>query len=96
MRAAKSRKPRVDRNPASFTLRSAKLNLDRLVARAERGELVYIVHGRRRFVLQRVQEIEPIPLRPPGYFDSCYTTEEVALDNRLAKASVLRAPRDLE
>jgi hypothetical protein len=96
MRAAKSTRPRLDRNSASFTLRSAKLNLDRLVARAEKGELVYIVQGRRRFLLQRVVEIEPIPLRPPGYFDNCYTPEEVALDNRLAKTSVVRAPRDLE
>jgi hypothetical protein len=96
MSAAKPRKPRVERGSASFSLRRAKLNLDRLVARAEKGELVYIVHGRRRFLLQRVGEIDPIPLRPPGYFESCYTPEEVALDNRLAKASVLRAPRDLE
>jgi hypothetical protein len=96
MRAAKSRKARVDRRPASFTLRSAKLNLDRLVARAEKGELVYIVHGRRRFLLQRVVEIDPVPMRPPGYFESCYTAEEVAVDNRLAKASVVQVPRDLE
>jgi hypothetical protein len=96
MRAAKSRKARGDRNAASFTLRSAKLNLDRLVARAERGELVYIVHGRRRFLLQRVLEIEPIPMRPPGYFADCYSAEEIALENRFAKTSVVRAPDDLE
>ncbi len=96
MRAAKARKPKVDKPPTSFTLRDAKLNLDRLVARAEKGELVYIVHGGRRFLLQAVAEVEPIPVRPPGYFTNCYNPEEVALDNRLAKASVVSPPRDLE
>jgi len=66
------------------------------MARAEKGEVVYIVHGHRRFLLQPMAEIERIPVRPPGYFEGCYSAAEVAADNRLAKASVLRAPSDLE
>ena len=61
-----------------------------------KGETVYIVRRGRRFILQEVLEIEPIPIRPPGYFANCYTNEEVALNNRLSKASVVRAPKDLE
>jgi hypothetical protein len=38
----------------------------------------------------------PIPIRPPGYFAQCYTKAEIQEDNRLAKASVVRAPTDLE
>jgi len=64
--------------------------------KAGRGELVYIVRGRRRFVLQEVPENEPIPLRPPGFFANTASLTEIHEDNRLAKASVIRAPRDLE
>ena len=61
-----------------------------------KGEPVYIVRGRQRFILQHVPDIEPIPMRPPGFFAHCYTREEIHLDNLLSKASVIRAPRDLE
>ena len=96
MKMAKPGKVQRAGGSASFTLSRAKLCLGRLMARAEQGELVYIVHGRRKVVLQPVVEIEPIPMRPPGYFDSCYTAEEIASDNQLGKASVQRAPGDLE
>ena len=64
--------------------------------KAARGETVYIAKGRRRFILQEVPEIEPIPLRPSGYFTHCYTAEEIQEENRLAKASIIRRPKDLE
>jgi hypothetical protein len=35
-------------------------------------------------------------MRPPGYFAHGDTGEEIALENRLSKASVVRAPKDLE
>ena len=79
-----------------FSLSHAKTYLGRLVERAGHGELIYIVAGGRRFVLQEVPEIEPIPMRPAGYFTSAYSKTEILEDNRLAKASVVRAPRDLE
>lgn len=37
-----------------------------------------------------------IPLRLPGYFADCYSEAEIREENLLAKASVVRAPRDLE
>lgn len=79
-----------------FTLSKAKTYLGRLMEKAGRGETVYIVKGQRRFVLQEVPEIEPIPIRPAGYFADAYSPAEIQADNRLAKASVIRAPKDLE
>jgi hypothetical protein len=46
--------------------------------------------------LQEVPPINPIPVRPAGYFVNCYSKEEVQEQNRLAKASAVRAPADLE
>jgi hypothetical protein len=41
-------------------------------------------------------ETNPIPIRPAGYFARTYRKSEIAIDNQLAKASVVRAPTDLE
>ena len=93
---AGSRKPKINLREQLFTLSSAKTYLGRLVEKAGRGEAVYIMKGRRRFVLQEVPEIEPIPMRPEGFFANAYNRAEIGEDNRLAKASVIRAPNDLE
>ena len=93
---ARPRKSRVDLRSQMFTLSSAKTYLGRLVEKAGRGETVYIVTGRQRFVLQPVPEIEPIPMRPAGYFSRTYSQAEIQESNRLAKASVIRTPKDLE
>jgi hypothetical protein len=89
-------KGKVNLQSQLFTLSNAKTYLGRLMEKAGRGETVYIVRGRQRFVLQEVPEIEPIPIRPPDYFASAYSRAEIQEDNRLAKASVIRAPKDLE
>ena len=96
MKGAKPNRIKRAKGTSSFTLSRARVCLGRLMARAEQGELVYIVHGHLKVLLQPVVEIEPIPMRPPGYFASCYTPEEIASDSQLAKASVLHAPDDLE
>jgi hypothetical protein len=90
------RKPKVNLQSQLFTLSNAKTYLGRLMEKAGRGETVYIIKGRQRFVLQEVPEIEPIPIRPPNYFANAYSPAEIQEDNRLAKASVVRAPKDLE
>jgi hypothetical protein len=92
----RTRKPGANSRSQMFTLSNAKTYLGRLLDKASRGETVYIVTGRRRFILQEVPEIEPIPLRPAGFFANSYSREEIREDNRLAKASVIRAPKDLE
>ena len=77
-------------------LSEAKTYLGRLLERASRGETVYIRRGNERFLIQPVAEIDPIPIRPPGYFGNAYSDAEIKEDNRLAKASVIKAPKDLE
>jgi len=79
-----------------FSLSNAKTYLGRLMEKVSRGETIYIVRGHRRFVLQEVPEIEPIPMRPAGFFANAYSKAEIQEENRLAKSSVIRAPKDLE
>jgi len=90
------RKPKIDLRSQLFTLSSAKTYLGRLVEKVSRGETVYIVRGRHRFILQAVPEIEPVPMRPPGFFANTCSKAEIREENRLAKSSVVRAPKDLE
>ena len=87
---------RINFKSDTYNLSKAKTYLGRLVEKAGKGEPVFIVQGQRRFMLQEVPPIDPIPLRPPGYFADCYTPEDVQEMNALAKSSVLRPPRDLE
>ena len=92
----RSQKPKINLQSQLFTLSNAKTYLGRLMEKASRGETIYIVKGRQRFVLQEVPEIEPIPVRPAGYFAQAHSKAEIQEENRLAKASVIRAPKDLE
>ena len=93
-RAARRRK--FNLRSDSFSLSTAKTYLGRLVEKASKGQVVYIVRGEHRFLLQEVPPIDPIPIRPAGYFANCYSKEEVQEQNLLAKASVVRPPTDLE
>lgn len=95
MRTSK-RNSRINLDDATFTLSRAKTYLGRLVDKAGRGEIVYILRGHRRFILQEVPPIDPIPLRPDGYFADAYAPSEVRELNKLAKSSVVRPPADLE
>ena len=92
----RSRRTKVNLQAQLFTLSTAKTYLGRLMEKAGQGQTVYIVKGHRRFVLQEVPEIDPIPMRPAGFFANAYSNAEIQEENRLAKASVIRAPRDLE
>jgi hypothetical protein len=91
-----TRKRKVNLRADSFSLSNAKTYLGRLMEKAGRGDTVYIVRGERRFLLQEVPPIDPIPIRPAGYFASSYSKEEIQELNRLAKTSVIRPPPDLE
>src|ERR1017187_7907400 len=95
-RQPRLRKRKLNMESQMFTLSNAKTYLGRLMEKAGRGETVYTVKGHRRFFLQPVPEIEPIPVRPAGYFANAYSRAEIQEENRLAKASVIRAPKDLE
>jgi hypothetical protein len=91
-----SKKSRINFHSQTFTLSSAKTYLGRLMEKASRGEPVYIVRGQRRFLLQEVPEIDPIPMRPPGFFADVYSPAEIQEDNQLAESSVNGPPQDLE
>ena len=93
---SRPKKSRINLQSQWFSLSKAKTYLGRLVEKAGHGETVYIVKGHRRFVLQAVPEIDPIPVRPAGFFANPYSKTEIREENRLAKASVIRAPKDLE
>ena len=80
----------------TFSLSHAKTCLGRLLQKASKGQSVYIVRGEHRFILQQVPPMNPVPIRPAGYFTDCYTKEEVQEQDRLAEASVVRTPADLE
>lgn len=75
---------------AVYSLSQAKAYLGRLTEKAIRGEPVFILHGRHRFLLQPVPEIEPIPIRPAGYFQ--LDEEDIQLDKRFAAANVIPHP----
>src|SRR5437667_8759753 len=98
MRTAKrpARKQKIDLRSECFTLSNAKTYLGRLIERAGKGEPIYILKGPRRFILQQAPVIDPIPIRPPGYFAKCYNQAEIREENLLAKSSVVRPPKDLE
>ncbi len=90
------RRPKINLQSESYSLSSAKTYLGRLMEKASKGETVYIVRGQRRFILQEMPPLDPIPTRPPGYFANCYTKADIQEENRLAKSSVVSAPKDLE
>lgn len=96
--SGKTKVPKVgyESRSETYSLSKAKTYLGRLVEKAVKGETVYILRGTQRFVLQYMPEIAPIPQRPPGYFADCYAKEELQLENRLAEASVIEKPGDLE
>jgi hypothetical protein len=96
VRGSRPTKASINLRSATFTLSAAKTYLGRLMEKAGKGEPVYIVRGHRRFMLQEVPTIDPIPIRPPGYFANVDTEAETEELNALAKASVVRAPDDME
>lgn len=70
----------------SCTLSDASAQLERLFEEALAGEVVVLTKGAKQVMLRR-PEPEPVPIRPPGYFADCYSTEDAAESNRLASAS---------
>src|SRR5579885_2921380 len=104
MKVASHHSSRRNRSPRSrfndrtetYSLSKAKTYLGRLVEKTVKGDPVFIMRGTQRVMLQHVPEIAPIPKRPPGYFANCYTKAELQLENRLAEASTIEKPEDLE
>lgn len=87
---SRPKRSRFHARAESYSLSHAKAYLGRLTEKAIKGEAVYIIHGRHRFLLQPVAEIEPIPVRPAGYFE--LDEDDLALDKRFASANVVPEP----
>lgn len=52
----------------TFNISQAKKNMGRLFAHAKRGEVVLLRHGQDVMQLVPYVSLEPIPIRPVGYF----------------------------
>ena len=91
----RTRRPATKRfKQKEFSLSNAKTFLGRLLDKAKRGEEVVIYRGSERFGLYEIRAIEPIPMRPPGFFH--FDEEDLALDKMFSKASVPPNPKDFE
>ena len=94
----KRKPPRKARRPAAkqkeFSLSNAKTFLGRLLDKAKRGEEVIIYRGSQRFGLYEIRAIEPIPMRPPGYF--ALDEEDIEFERKFAGTSVQPKEEDFE
>jgi hypothetical protein len=88
------RRQPVASNGKEFSLSNAKTYLGRLLDKAKRGEEVVIYRGADRFALHEIRPIEPIPMRPLGYFD--LDEEDIAFERKFAKKSVRPKNEDFE
>jgi antitoxin (DNA-binding transcriptional repressor) of toxin-antitoxin stability system len=72
----------------TVSLSEAKQRLGEMADRAIQGEHIVIVRKSKLLVLQPLQLPEPIPMRPPGYFNDCYDKKTARESNKLAARSV--------
>jgi hypothetical protein len=72
----------------TLSVSQAKEMLDTVLDEALAGETIVILRHDQPVLLQPCQLSAPIPRRPPGYFDDCYTDKaECELENRCGRAS---------
>ncbi|MBM3841042.1 MAG: type II toxin-antitoxin system Phd/YefM family antitoxin [Verrucomicrobia bacterium] len=75
-------------NVKTLSVNQAKDSLDEVLDEALAGETIVILHHNRQVLLQPCLLPEPIPRRPPGFFDDCYADKsECELENRCGHAS---------
>jgi hypothetical protein len=75
----------------ALTVSEAKPKLGRLLDKASCGQTVYLRRKERLFRIERVDEVEPIPHRPFGYFTPEKEDPMIALANS-AQSSFIPAP----
>lgn len=75
---------------ATVSISEAKQRLGEIADRALKGEQVVIVRKAKLLVLQPLELPEPVPIRPPGYFDDCYDKTAAHESNKLAARSAQR------
>src|SRR4029077_14014424 len=72
----------------TISISEAKQRLGEIADRAIEGEHIVIVRKSKLLVLKPLEFPEPVPMRPPGYFNDCYDREAIKESNRLAAHSV--------
>jgi antitoxin (DNA-binding transcriptional repressor) of toxin-antitoxin stability system len=76
--------------PGTVSISEAKQRLGAIADRALQGEQIVIVRKTKLLVLRPLELPEPVPLRPPGYFDDCYDKAAARESNKLAARSARR------
>lgn len=71
----------------TISISEAKQRLGEMADRAVEGENIVIVRKANLLVLKPLDFPEPVPMRPPGYFNNCYNAREARESNRLAARS---------
>jgi hypothetical protein len=71
----------------TFTLPEAREHLLEAAELALHGEEVVITVDDRSLVLREHIPVDPVPVRPPGYFAECYDEDDAAVDHSLASHS---------
>lgn len=74
--------------PTMLSISEAKQRLGEIADRAINGEQIVIIRKSRLLVLKELEIPDPVPLRPPGYFDDCYDKVLAKESNQLASRSV--------
>jgi prevent-host-death family protein len=72
----------------TISISEAKQRLGEMADRAVAGEHIVIVRKSRLLVLKPLELPEPVPMRPPGYFDDCYDRHAIKESNELAARSI--------
>ncbi len=72
----------------TVSISEAKQRLGEIADRAIEGEHVVILRKSKLLVLKPLEMPEPVPMRPPGYFQECYDKEAAKESNWLAVRSI--------
>jgi len=72
----------------TISISQAKQRLGEIADRAIEGEHILIVRKSKLLMLKPVELPEPVPMRPPGYFEDCYDRDAIKESNMLASRSV--------
>jgi hypothetical protein len=75
---------------STVSISEAKQRLGEIADRAIEGEQIVIVRKSKLLVLKQLEVPEPVPMRPPNYFEDCYDKASAKDSNKLAARSVRR------
>ena len=70
----------------TYTVAESGRELQAIAEEALREPVVLIL-GARLLIIQEYEALEPIPVRPPGYFDAADEPDEAAWENSLTASA---------